>query len=162
MNRLNVHLTNVAIAQKYGPNNGAHPDQSLMGGSKMTLKMLQQYLSTRNISFGPIWTQIQEIIVKTFLSAQYFIPNQQNAFELFGFDIFLDQNLKCWLIECNSSPSLARETVLDELVKQTLVDDIVDLVGIVPFDRKKLVEVLDRKLREEMGMKGSVNTKQYS
>ena len=78
---------------------------------------------------------------------------------MFGFDIFLDQNLKCWLIECNSSPSLARETVLDELVKQTLIDDIVDLVAAIPFDRKKLVEVLDRKIREEMGMKGSVNTR---
>lgn len=40
-----------------------------------------------------------------------------NAFELFGFDVLIDADLKPWLIEVNSSPSLSRENQLDYQIK---------------------------------------------
>ena len=46
-----------------------------------------------------------------------------NSFELFGFDLILDTNLKVWLLEVNSSPSLAVENPLDELIKTQVVQD---------------------------------------
>ena len=57
----------------------------------------------------------------------------------------IDQELKCWVIEVNSSPSLARDTIFDELIKQQLIDDIIDLVDPIYFDRKRLCEVLERR-----------------
>ena len=40
----------------------------------------------------------------------------------------VDANLKCWLIEINQSPALSTDTILDDLVKQNLIYDTIDLV----------------------------------
>ena len=54
-------------------------------------------------------------MVKSLIAVQTEIPNNPNCFELFGYDMMIDTNEKVWLIEVNSSPSLARETILDEI-----------------------------------------------
>lgn len=90
-----------------------------------------------------------EIVVKSFVACQTDIPYNPSCFELFGYDIIIDDNLKCWLIEINSSPSLGRMNLLDDMVKQRLIDDTIDLIECVDFDRKRLVEVLERRIAEE-------------
>jgi len=57
--------------------------------------------------------------------------------------------MKLWLLEINSSPSLARETKLDDLIKQKLIDDTISLLDVVDFDRKRLFEVLERRVHED-------------
>jgi tubulin polyglutamylase TTLL5 len=79
------------------------------------------------------------------------------SFELFGYDILVDTDLKCWLIEVNSSPSLARDTILDDMVKSKLIDDIVDLMDATDFDRKRLFEVLERRINEDFRGNGIPN-----
>lgn len=74
-----------------------------------------------------------------------YIPQNANCFELFGYDIMLDENLKCWLIEVNSSPSLEKDFIIDEIVKQQLVDDIIEIVEPVEFDRSELLKVIKRR-----------------
>ncbi len=63
--------------------------------------------------------------------------------------MILDEDLKAWLLEINSSPDLACGTMLDDLVKQRLIDDTIDLVAPVDFDRGRLFEVLERRLHED-------------
>mmetsp|Transcript_25950 Transcript_25950/g.19556 ORF Transcript_25950/g.19556 Transcript_25950/m.19556 type:complete len:111 (-) Transcript_25950:47-379(-) len=70
----------------------------------------------------------------------------------------IDQDMKCWLIEINSSPSLARETLLDDMVKQRLIDDTIELIDPLDFDRKRLFEVLERRINEDFKQNSSSST----
>ncbi|CAE8693191.1 unnamed protein product, partial [Polarella glacialis] len=72
-----------------------------------------------------------------------------NSFELFGYDLLLDTRMKVWLIEVNASPSMGQEHLLDEQVKQPLISDTIDLVDPMQFDRRKLAEVLHRRVERK-------------
>jgi len=39
-------------------------------------------------------------------SVQDIVNNRKNSFEFFGYDFMVDDELKVWLIEVNSSPSM--------------------------------------------------------
>lgn len=97
------------------------------------------------------------MIVKTLVACQNDMQYNPCAFELFGYDILVDTDMKCWLIEVNSSPSLARDTILDDMVKSKLIDDIIDLMDPVDFDRKRLFEVLERRIHDDFKNGGNVN-----
>jgi hypothetical protein len=72
-----------------------------------------------------------------------------SCFRLYGFDIIFDDEIRPWLLEINASPSLACDNLLDDMVKQRLIDDTLDLVNPVDFDRQRVVEVLERRINEE-------------
>ena len=46
-------------------------------------------------------------------------------FELFGFDIMVDSNLRPWLLEVNSPPQLHIDTEVDRMIKPFLCKDMV-------------------------------------
>jgi tubulin polyglutamylase TTLL4 len=62
--------------------------------------------------------------------------NRNICFEIFGFDILLDQNLKPHLLEINISPSLSSSSPLDKKIKTSLICDTLNLIGVTPYDRK--------------------------
>jgi len=63
-----------------------------------------------------------------------YVPYRNNCFEVFGFDILIDSNLRPWLLEVNLSPSLNSDTPLDLKIKGNLLSDVFTLIGIVPLD----------------------------
>ncbi len=57
---------------------------------------------------------------------------------MFGFDILIDKKLKPWLVEVNVLPSLSSSSGFDKRIKTTVVCDILTLVGIRGYDKKKV------------------------
>ena len=59
-------------------------------------------------------------------------------FELFGYDLMIDEDLNCWLIEVNSSPAMDYSTAVTErLVKMVLEDTIKVVVDYANASQKK-------------------------
>lgn len=63
---------------------------------------------------------------------------RDNCFELYGFDVMIDENLKPWVLEVNVLPSLSSSSVFDKKIKTILVCDTLTLVGIKGYDKLKL------------------------
>jgi len=66
---------------------------------------------------------MQDIILKSLQSVSKIIINDKHCFELYGFDILLDEKLRPWLIEINASPSMTANTPADALKKNGVLDD---------------------------------------
>lgn len=96
-------------------------------------------LTNDGIDTTLMWSKITEVVLKTLYCVQDSIPASANSFELFGFDVLIDQDLKPWLIEVNASPSLSRENELDHAIKNACIQDTIRLVDAPAFDRKIIV-----------------------
>lgn len=68
--------------------------------------------------------QVQQIIVKTLMSVNKVMMNDKRCFELYGFDILIDANLRPWLLEVNGSPSMTANTPIDKQLKVGILDDV--------------------------------------
>ena len=86
-----------------------------------------------------LFAKIKDIIVKTIISSEpvlnnafdMHVPFRSNCFQLFGFDIMIDDELNPWLLEVNLSPSLSCDSPLDHRIKANLVADLLNLAGLI-------------------------------
>lgn len=85
-----------------------------------------------------LWSRIYDVIIKAIISGEHYVSaaikknnlHRNNCFEVFGYDIILDSELKPWLLEVNLSPSLACESPLDLTIKSNLIADTFNMVNI--------------------------------
>ena len=56
--------------------------------------------------------------------------NDKHCFEMYGYDIMIDNGLKPWLIEVNASPSLSADTPQDYELKFGLLDDVYSVIDV--------------------------------
>ncbi|XP_019907512.2 probable tubulin polyglutamylase TTLL9 isoform X2 [Esox lucius] len=122
-----VHLTNVAVQK-------TAPDYDPEKGCKWQMQQLRRYLTARHgtKTVEALFKDIDNIFVRSLQSVQKVIINDKHCFELYGYDILLDQDLKPWLIEVNASPSLTASSQEDYEMKCHLLEDtlhIVDMEG---------------------------------
>jgi hypothetical protein len=75
-------------------------------------------------------------------------PSQ--CFELLGFDIMLDEELRPWLLEVNHSPSFATDSRLDQQLKQALLTDTIAALNQTPGARIAWQEAQSRALAERL------------
>jgi hypothetical protein len=110
--------------------------------SKWSLVEYRNYFKKLGLSdiMDDIWKQIENIIIKSLITisrenCQEISINKNNSlFELYGYDILIDENFKAWLLEVNVNPSLHCTSPLDLSIKTELVTDIFNIIGIIPFN----------------------------
>ncbi|KAG4092404.1 TTL-domain-containing protein [Neocallimastix lanati (nom. inval.)] len=139
ISNLYIHATNVAI-QKTSPN------YNVGKGCKWLLYNLRNYLSSKHGDevVDTLMTNIEMLIVRSLMSVQKVMINDKHCFELYGFDILIDQEFKPWLLEVNASPSLTAETHRDYELKFDVINDMFDVIDIeknIPAEKKPLPKV---------------------
>lgn len=118
-----IHLTNVNIQQKSLHYNRNH-------GGKWSLENLKLFLEGTQdpIKVGSLFNRIPFIVLHSLKAVSAPIVSNSHCFQLFGYDVIIDADLKPWLIEVNALPSLKSTTDADRKLKVNLIDDILNVV----------------------------------
>ncbi|XP_034118823.1 polyglutamylase complex subunit TTLL1 [Drosophila albomicans] len=118
-----MHLTNVSIQKNNKEYNTIH-------GGKWSMQNLCLYLDS--IRGEGVWEKlyrrIKETIRHSLDAVAPVMANDRHCFEVYGYDIIIDNNLKPWLIEINTSPSIQSTTKNDCTLKTRLIDNVLDVV----------------------------------
>jgi hypothetical protein len=102
---------------------------------------------------------IEDVIIKSIISVEFpvnsackmFVPHKRNCFELYGFDILIDSELKPWLLEVNLSPSLNCDAPIDMKIKSAMLCDLLNLIGVPAVDPVLKRAQFNRKVNEMTG-----------
>ncbi|XP_059376915.1 tubulin polyglutamylase TTLL5 isoform X2 [Carassius carassius] len=137
-----MHLTNYSVNKKSSDYVSCDDPEVEDYGNKWSMSAMLRYLRQEGKDTTLLMGQIEDLIIKALLSAEIhiatackmFVPHRCNCFELYGFDVLIDSNLKPWLLEVNLSPSLACDAPLDLKIKASMISDMFSLVGFVCQD----------------------------
>lgn len=116
-----MHLTNYAINkknEKFVANEGLEHDDV---GFKWSLTAFCNHLEQVGIDMDLMWSRIYDVVIKTLSCGESYVLSamrqhqlyRNNCFEVFGFDILIDSELKPWILEVNLNPSLVTDSPLD-------------------------------------------------
>lgn len=151
-----IHLTNSSIQNQ--STSGPSKDNPLVkenegetNGSKIPLlgktglwKRLERY----NFNTDVLWKNICLLVVKSLVAVDDKIAHQPCCFEVFGYDVLIDELGRPWLLEVNASPSMGRDTQLDVRVKNSMICDTIRLLDVAPYDRAAVARVLKKRIKD--------------
>ena len=73
------------------------------------------------INFADVIKNIKNLCIKTLMAVEPEITtamrvtkHKGQCFEIYGFDVIIDQNMKPWLLEVNVAPSLSSSSPFDK------------------------------------------------
>ncbi|XP_039921862.2 tubulin polyglutamylase TTLL5 isoform X1 [Hirundo rustica] len=137
-----MHLTNYSVNKKSGDYVSCDDPEVEDYGNKWSMSAMLRYLKQEGRDTAALMASVEDLIIKTLLSAELsiasacksFLSHRGSCFELYGFDVLIDDTLKPWLLEVNLSPSLACDSPLDLKIKASMLSDMFTLVGFVCQD----------------------------
>ncbi|CAK9808504.1 Probable tubulin polyglutamylase TTLL9 [Anthophora quadrimaculata] len=126
-----VHLTNMAIQLKIQDEEKKEQTKKCC---KWALIKVREFLTAGHgvVAVEALLQRIAGVIMASLLAVQPVIMQGKNSFELYGYDILLDEDLRPWLLEVNASPALTGTDSEDYRLKFDLLDDtlnVLDLEG---------------------------------
>ena len=120
MHNLLSHLTNFSLNKKSDKfvNSESVEDQNTESSKRTLSSVLHQLEQQHGIDPNQIFHNIKDVCTKTLVGIQPTALQEQGSlldfqsckgdcFQIMGFDIFIDKDLKAWLLEINESPSLS-------------------------------------------------------
>ncbi|KHJ49184.1 Tubulin-tyrosine ligase family protein [Trichuris suis] len=140
LNNQYVHLTNFSVNKNAADLVDVDLDSSEL---KWTLSQFWNYLAEKGIDNSALVVKILDLVIKALISCESPINALMSkmmganfmAYELYGFDILVDSELRPWLIEVNISPSVRCSNEVDYAVKTSLVQDVLNISGVqIPSD----------------------------
>lgn len=120
-----------------------------MNEHKFSLQQLYEILEKQGINTNKIISEFERIVSLTMIAAaskirqyhQSHIQHRHTSFELFGFDILIDENLRCWLMEVNISPSMSGNDIqFDYDQKYQILAEMYNIGRVVDCDPFRLDE----------------------
>ena len=122
------HLSNNSIGKHAPKQKPTHTIE----GNMWDLKEFQDYLQSE---YGyDVWTDclsgnIKSIVLNSLKCVQdQFEFKAGQPFEMFGYDIMVDETMNCWLLEVNSSPDMSYSTSVTKRLVQIASEDLVKVV----------------------------------
>ncbi|RKP21987.1 tubulin-tyrosine ligase [Rozella allomycis CSF55] len=99
LSNLYIHATNVAV-QKTAPNYDGER------GCKWLLRNLKMFIMTKHgeQECKSLFGKIEAMIIRSLLCVQKVMIQDKHCFELYGYDVLIDNTLNPWLLEVNASP----------------------------------------------------------
>ncbi len=122
-----IHLTNNSVAKYAEGTSVSFP----IDGNMLCLEDIKNLWQEE---FGwDVWEdklkeQSKNIVINCLESVQDMFECKKGCFELFGFDLMVDDDFNMWLIEVNSSPAMDYSTAVTERLVKLVLEDTVKVV----------------------------------
>jgi tubulin polyglutamylase TTLL6/13 len=151
-----MHLTNYSINK----NSRMYSTDDEVG-TKRKISTLNRILANEGYDVSGLWNNIDDIIIKTVMSALPMLKHNYNAcfpshdmiqacFEVLGMDILIDSKLKPYILEVNHSPSFHTSEQVDKEVKENLIRDTFQILNLTQDIKKKVLEEDRKRIRDRL------------
>lgn len=142
-----VHLTNydlqIVNEENFVQTMKEKKTECTLDGLRADWKELKRNLESKGHDVEAMWVAIQDLVTKSFIAAEgpitkaikTHVRTRGSAYEVTGFDVLLDENLKPWLLEVNHTPSLCPHTNLENDIKRNMLRELYQLVDV---ERKRI------------------------
>lgn len=149
LSNLFMHLTNYAInkySDKFQQNHQTDGNEET--GHKRSLSYVLKYIDELGYSSTEVLDRIKDVILKCLCAVQPMLAHTYRScqpddvensmcFEILGFDVFLDDKLKPWILEVNHAPSFATDSSLDYKIKKGVIADAIKLLNLSAQRKQK-------------------------